>query len=289
MSTSTDGGVTWSAPAATQGNDHGLGGQPLVQPDGTVVVPFETTTGKEAAFSSTDGGSTWNHAQTIANIEFATVAGQLRTSPLPTAEIDHSGRLYVAWEDCRFRAKCSSNDIVFSSSADGANWSAVQRIPIDPVNSGADHFIPGLGVDRSTSGSSAHLALTYYFYPDAKCAGGCQLEAGYVSSPDGGAHWSNPTQLAGPMSLGQIANTSQGRMVGDYISTSFNQNGRAATVLAVGTAPTSTAAFDEAMYAPSSPLAVASRKQARNAASSSGVQAAAGTGNGALLKTIRSN
>jgi hypothetical protein len=288
MSTSTDGGATWSAPAATQGNDHGLGGQPLVQPNGTVIVPFETITGKEAAFTSTDGGKTWNHASTIANIAFATVAGPLRTSPLPTAEIDRTGRVYVAWEDCRFRAKCSSNDIVFSTSTDGSTWSAVQRIPIDPVTSGADHFIPGLGVDRTTAGSTAHLALTYYFYPDATCAGGCQLDAGFISSPDGGSHWSKPTQLTGPMTLGQIANTSQGRMVGDYISTSFNPSGKAATVLAVGKAPTPPAAFDEAMYAPA-PLAVAKPAQATNAASASGVQAAKGTGNGELLKTIRNN
>src|SRR4051812_40673177 len=46
MSTSTDGGVTWSVPIETAGHDKGLGGQPLVQPDGTVVVPFESLNGK---------------------------------------------------------------------------------------------------------------------------------------------------------------------------------------------------------------------------------------------------
>jgi hypothetical protein len=51
MSTSTDGGVTWSRPVSTQGDDHGLGGQPLVQPDGTVIVPFDTITGKTPASS----------------------------------------------------------------------------------------------------------------------------------------------------------------------------------------------------------------------------------------------
>jgi hypothetical protein len=50
MSTSTDGGLTWSTPVSTAGNDKGLGGQPLVQPNGTVVVPFESLNGKEAAF-----------------------------------------------------------------------------------------------------------------------------------------------------------------------------------------------------------------------------------------------
>ena len=50
-------------------------------------------------------------------------------------------------------------------SDDGVDWSPVSRIPIDAVGSGVDHFIPGLAVDPATSGASAHLALTYYFYP----------------------------------------------------------------------------------------------------------------------------
>ena len=41
MSTWTDGGVTWGAAGATANNATGLGGRPLVQPNGTVVVPFE--------------------------------------------------------------------------------------------------------------------------------------------------------------------------------------------------------------------------------------------------------
>src|SRR5437588_2372384 len=84
MSTSSDGGQTWSVPVATAGNDKGLGGQPLVQPDGTVVVPFESLNGKQAAFESTNGGASWSRADTISSIHFAPVAGGLRTSPLPT-------------------------------------------------------------------------------------------------------------------------------------------------------------------------------------------------------------
>jgi hypothetical protein len=287
MSTSIDGGLTWSQPVSPQGNPHGLGGQPVVQPNGTVIVPFETITGKEAAFESTDGGATWSHATTIASIAFQTVAGGLRTSPLPSAEIDGHGNAYVAWEDCRFRAKCSSNDIVFSSSSNGTSWSPVKRVPIDPVTSGADHFIPGLAVDKATFDSGAHLALTYYFYPKAACAGACRLDVGFISSPDGGSHWGPPTQLAGPMSLSDIANTSQGPMVGDYISTSFNSNGLAATMFAVGLPPTGSQAFDEAMYAPTSPLPVATATPATPVASSSGVQSTGGTGQGELLRSIR--
>jgi hypothetical protein len=213
----------------------------------------------------------------VAKIAFQRVAGNLRTSPLPSAEIDGSGTVYVAWEDCRFRAKCATNDIVLSTSTNGVDWSAVERVPIDDVTSGADHFIPGVGVDRATSGASAHLALTYYYYPDGACTTAtCRLDVGYVSSPDGGAHWSSPTQLGGPMSLTDIAATSQGPMVGDYISTSFSR-GSAATVFPIGLAHTGST-FNEGLYAPSAPLAVATAAQATNVASAAGVQASTGGG-----------
>lgn len=284
MSTSTDGGASWSVPIQTAGHDKGIGGQPLVQPDGTVVVPFESLDGKISAFVSNDGGASWTKAVKIAAARAHAVAGGLRTSPLPTAEIAGDGTVYVAWQDCRFRAHCSANDIVFSKSSDGVSWSDVLRIPIDAVDSGADHFIPGLAVDPATAGAGTHLALTYYFYPDTTCTGGCQLDVGYISSPDGGAHWGDSTQLAGPMGLNQIAQTSQGPMTGDYISTSFS-GGRAVTMFAVGHGNPATGKFDEAMYAPATPLTVATT--ATHAASSAGAGPLTGVGTGETHHALR--
>jgi hypothetical protein len=285
MSASSDGGQTWSTPVAPAGRPHGLGGQPVVQPNGTVIVPFETLKGTISAFRSTDGGQTWSKAATISRIAFHPAAGNLRTSPLPSAEIDGAGKVYVAWEDCRFRTKCASNDIVFSSSSDGVNWPSVSRVPIDDVTSTVDHFIPGLAVDPATSGSGAHLGLTYYFYPNANCTTAtCELDVGFISSPDGGSHWGSPTQVAGPMSLNDIAQTSQGPMVGDYISTSFNGAGTATTVIAVGKPHTT--AFDETMYAPTTPLAVSSVSSATLVATSRGVKVEP-TGQGLGAAVIR--
>jgi BNR repeat-like domain len=279
MSTSTDGGLTWSTPIQTAGHDKGLGGQPVVRPDGTVVVPYEDLSGKISAFRSTNGGASWTKSSTVSGIRFHGVEGDLRTSPLPTAEISGDGTTYVAWEDCRFRKKCSSNDIVLSHSADGVTWSDVVRVPIDPVTSGADHFIPGLAVDPATSGAGTHLALAYYFYPDATCAGGCRLQAGYISSPDGGAHWGAPLELTnGPMSLDDIALTSQGPMTGDYISSSIS-GGTATTVIAVG-APHNGNVLDEAMFAPTSKLPIASAATATRTASSAGAGPVTGEGTG---------
>ncbi len=171
MSRSTDGGLTWSV-AAT--NSAGIiGGQPVVRPDGTVIVPTananETAIG---AFNSTNGGVSWSAVTTIATVRHHTVAGSLREGPLPSAEIDGAGNVYVAWTDCRFRRSCKTNDIVFSKSlnATGTSWSPVSRVPIDATNSGIDHFIPGLAVNKATSGGTAQLGLTYYFYPSRQHA-----------------------------------------------------------------------------------------------------------------------
>jgi BNR repeat-like domain len=283
MSTSTDGGLTWSTPIQPPGHDKGLGGQPVVQPNGRVIVPYTALNNAISSFYSDDGGLSWSRAVKVAGAHVHDAAGGLRSGALPSAEIAGDGTVYVAWQDCRFRQHCGSNDIVFSKSGDGLTWSAPARVPIDGVTSGADHFIPGLAVDPATSGSGTHLALTYYFYPDASCTGGCQLDVGYISSPDAGAHWGAAVQLAGPMTLNQISQTSQGPMVGDYISTSFSGTS-ATTVFAVGKPPT-TLPFDEAMYAPTSTLPVAAVAKATRAASSRGVVASSdGAGTGALRR-----
>ena len=86
----------------------------------------------------------------------------LRTSPLPSAEISAAGTVYVLWQDSRFE-NGTAKDIVYSTSTDGTAWSPVTRIPIYPVGSGTDHFIPGLAVNPVTSGAHTQLALTYYF------------------------------------------------------------------------------------------------------------------------------
>lgn len=259
MSTSTDGGSTWSTPASPGGSHAGLGGQPLVQPNGTVVVPFSTNGSSVRSFTSTNGGASWNSTVLVANISSSTVAGGLRDgSGLPSAEIDASGTIYVAWQDCRFRSGCSSNDIVYSTSTNGTTWSAVTRVPIDATTSGVDHFIPGFGIDHTTSGATAKLGVYYYFYPNANCSTStCQLEVGFISSTNGGSTWSAPQTVAGPMSLSQVANSTQGSMVGDYISTSI-VNGKSVSVFAVGKTPTNGQAFDEAMYTVAGGLALRS-------------------------------
>jgi hypothetical protein len=269
MKTSTDGGLTWGAQLSPADAPSGLGGQPVVQPNGTVVVPFSSASSNaERAFVSTNGGTSWGSSVLIATVSHHTVAGleqedfaprdTLRESTLPSAEIDAAGKVYVAWSDCRFRSGCPSNDIILSTSTNGTTWSSPFRVPIDAVSSTADHFTPGIGVDPSSSGATARIGLTYYYYPQANCTDTtCQLDAGYTSSSDGGTTWTTATQLAGPMTLAWLPNTSQGRMFGDYISTSVLAGGNAVTVIPIAHAP-SGSTFDVGMYAPVGGLPVGS-------------------------------
>jgi hypothetical protein len=235
MVTSTDGGQTWSAQASPADAPSGLGGQPLVQPNGTVIVPYSANQSAIRSFTSTNGGASWNSSVLVSNTTDHAATG-MREEPMPSAEIDAAGTVYVVWDDCRFRSGCTANDIVMSTSTNGTTWSAVTRIPIDATTSGADHFTPGIGVDRTTSGSTAKIGLAYYFYPNAGCSTStCQLEVGYISSTNAGSTWSAPQTLAGPMSLSWLAQAG-GAMVGDYISTSI-VGGKAVSAFAVGAAP----------------------------------------------------
>ena len=105
MSTSIDGGLTWSAPAETADHDLGLGGQPVVQPDGTVIVPIPFLIGPPLqAFRSTDGGQTWSATVPVTPIPHHSPPGGLRAPAFPSAEVDRDGKVYAAWPDCRFRA-----------------------------------------------------------------------------------------------------------------------------------------------------------------------------------------
>ncbi|MFN2517695.1 MAG: sialidase family protein [Jatrophihabitantaceae bacterium] len=254
MSTSIDGGLSWGPALNTGNNATGLGGQPVVQPDGTVIVPAANASESAIiAWRSTNGGASWSSTVTVSAVTDHSPGGHLRSGPLPTAEIDGAGKVYVAWQDCRFRRGCKSNDIVISTSTDGVTWSAVSRVPIDLTTSTVDHFIPGLGVNPATSGTTAQLGLTYYFYRSTSCGkratNPCRLEVGYIQSNDAGVTWNTHTDVAGPFDIALTPDTSQGRMVGDYISTSW-VGASAFGAFSVAQAPSGGFAFDQATYTP---------------------------------------
>jgi len=260
MSTSTDGGQTWGTAKNTADSLFGIGGQPLVRPNGTVVVPiFSFNSGEMAAFSSTNGGQSWNSSVNIGPVNQHGEAGGLRSAGLPSAAEDGAGNIYVVWSDCSFRPNCNANDLVISSSSNGTNWTSPARIPVVATSSPIDLFIPGLGVDLNTSGASAHLAVTTYAYSNTNCSfSTCQLYVGFTTSQDAGKTWTAGKVLAGPMSISWLPNTFSGYMVADYLGTSY-VNGNPFGVFAVAKAP-SNGKFNQEMYTTSSPLLVSANE-----------------------------
>jgi len=246
MSTSTDGGITWSKPVGTAGNDFGIGGVPLVLPKGTVVVPFNGFSGYVMAFSSTDGGKTWTRAVNVGTDAGHGEDGGIRSAGLIGAAVDAGGKVYVAWPGCTFRTGCAENDIVYSTSKNGTKWAKIKRVPIDPTTSTVDHFIVGIGIAPGTKAAKAHVAVDYYFYPQSSCGNSCQLYAGFIQSSTGGKTWSAPVTLAGPMQLTWLPNTFSGYMVADYIAMGWG-NGKAFPIFAAATAPKGST-LHEAMY-----------------------------------------
>jgi hypothetical protein len=253
MSYSDDGGRTWTTP---QGLAHqsfsAQGGQPLVQPNGNVIVPIYgfDSTGAESIYSyrSIDGGASWTDLRTIASLKYSsTVAQFYRGGSLPSAEIDQTGTVYVAWAGCYFEANCSTDDIILTTTTDGLTWKPLRRIPLDAVGSSVEHLTAGLAVDSGTAGQQAHLAVTYYYWPNAGCtAATCQVYVGLATSVNAGATWSQHQTLGGPMAATWWANTTFGYMTGDYISTSIASN-RAVTVVPLAQPP-SGQHFSQSMY-----------------------------------------
>ncbi len=268
MSSSDDSGLTWSqANGPASQSFLAIGGQPVVQLNGHVVVPiygYDKATGAEGIYSyrSIDGGATWTDLEEISPSTYSGTADPFyRGGSLPSARTDAFGKVYVVWAGCYFEADCLANetgnttdDIVMTTTTDGLTWTPLQRIPLDAIGSDVEHLTAGLAVDSYTAGNRAHLAVTYYYWADAGSCGAstCQAYVGLATSTNGGASWSMRQTLAGPTTPSWWAITESGYMTGDYITTAISAD-RAVAVVPIATAPTGTT-LHQAMYAGSVPV-----------------------------------
>jgi RTX calcium-binding nonapeptide repeat (4 copies) len=243
---SSDGGLTWTPPVPGPRLPT-VGAQPVAQPDGTLVIVYIGVDAIDVV-RSLDGGASFTASATISEVVEREVP-LMRAPPLPSVEADASGRIFVAWHDCRFRVPCRGNDIVFSSSSDGISWTQPARVPISPASSPATYFVPGLAVDPSTSGSSGRIAIAYHAMPTAACFLACRVDVGLIVSATGGASWRAAERLnAQSMLVPWIADTNSGRMTGDYISTSF-VDGIPIPVFSLASEPAGLGRFRQAIFA----------------------------------------
>ena len=144
---------------------------PVTRPNGDLVVPYSffapldpRTRGaveedRVAAVVSHDGGATFTQPIRIAALQAADDLNGIRAPSLPSAAVDAAGKVYVAWQDGRFRSRAGVNDIVFSTSPDGMRWTEPARIP---MRRHATYILPAIAVDPATSGKKARVAVAYY-------------------------------------------------------------------------------------------------------------------------------
>jgi len=242
---SQDGGLTWIHGAAVPGAGREAingpaapGVQPIVLPSGVVLLPYFDNT-QISELSSVDGGVTWQGPTPIAAASYRSY-NDLRTAPLPSAEVGGDGTAYVAWSDCSRRRNCAVNDVLVARSTDGLTWSR----PVRASKGSADKELPGIAADPSRPG---RVALAYY------SVSGRKLNVALVSSRDAGAHWSGAQRLNScSVPFGWVAPATGGAMVGDYISTSF-AGGRAVPVFALAFRPRR-GRLHESMFATSRPV-----------------------------------
>ncbi len=245
LQTSSDGGLTWSAPIGSPDNagrnvNQSPGVQPVVRPDGELVIVF-LGDDRIASIRSTDGGQTLSRAQLVASAR-PTQTPNFRAFSLPSVDVDASGRVYVAWMDCQFRPTCGDGaDLVLArSTTDGARWEPIAPIALGPQTAGSYYALPGLAADPARP---ERLGLTYYRLTAAGA-----IDAFRSTSLDAGRTWARPARLT-PESIRRawLPITQYGPMIGDYISTSF-VNGRPIAVIIVA-GPPSGSRLDESAFA----------------------------------------
>ena len=241
MLISRDGGVTWSAPVTIEAVFGGgsIGAVPLVQPDGALTVVYIGGDNMVAS-RSTDGGTTFGQPVVVSPLRAADLRA-VRAPPLPAATVDAAGRLYMLWTDCRFRASCTSNDLVLSTSTDGSTWSAPARLP----RAGYDYFVPGIAAHPTIAG---RVAVVSYLRTRSCAPGACQFGVAFLRSANSGGTWSAPQRLeAEAVQPGWVADSNLGAFLGDYVGIAYTSAGAVPT-FPFATHPTGSV-LNEAMFA----------------------------------------
>jgi hypothetical protein len=160
----------------------------------------------------------------------------LRAPPLPALDVDRGGRLLLAWPDCRFRTGCSANDIVLSTSNDGAAWTAPTRV----TTGSGSYSTVGLGADTASAG----IVVSTQVVPPT--ASGSVGMAAAVSRD--GSRWSPTRRLdARTMRLDWLPTAGNAAFVGDYLAASW-VGGRPLAIVPIASPPRG-GRLDQSLYA----------------------------------------
>ena len=229
FSRTTDGGSTWSAPAAmttTNKNFGTIANAIVVLPNGDLVDVFRALNGSgiqpspnqhyQGVMISKDAGLHWSSPIKVANeasvpvIDPDTGAHVRAGTGLPSIAVDpNRGALYVVWTEGSFSGG-DHDDIALSISTDGGHgWSAPVKVNQSPA--GVAAFSPAVAVT-----SDGTVAITYYDLrsntPDSSTL---PTDVWLVHSHDRGQTWGAEQHLDGPFDE-DLAPVCGGVFLGDY-------------------------------------------------------------------------
>ncbi|MFD7642009.1 sialidase family protein [Kitasatospora sp. NPDC059795] len=236
LAKSTDGGRTWMPVDGPRPATNGS--YPVVRPDGAVVVLYGLN-GRVGSFTVTGGGTGWTGPATVSNGSRYDVP-DLRDVSVVSADVDSTGRINAVWHGCRAATGCAWNGIVQATSTDGRNWtvSEIDTCPDTALCAATHRFAPTITADPQTPGRFAIV------FNDLWSSG---VSVRYLSSTDGGGTWKKrTTPLTDVMPLTRMPDTSQGRMLGEYLGIA-TANGTVVTTFPVAAAPAGGQAFAQTM------------------------------------------
>ena len=210
MSTSTDGGATWSPPQLMFEKNNGFDGPrpivvgnklytfyresaPAASTDPNAPAPTEPPTTKLYVNTSTDGGKTWTK-----DVEIARANDASEVYPLYDRERQ---QFYVVWHDNRDKEL----DVYFSKSKDGESWSQPKLLNDDPRGTRVGQHYPQISLSKN-----GRIDVAWYdwrddpFPPPTIGAGntlslftnrGKVASVYMTSSRDGGDSWTKNTKV----------------------------------------------------------------------------------------------
>jgi hypothetical protein len=223
VSYSDDQGKTFSPPSVVYPGQ-GIGAIPLILADGSLGVVFSTDVSPLPALHTNPGDELAEPISGITKIVMTTARGaglvaagaplaftppltvgtyagheprvQRASGGLPTAAVDpKSGRVYVGWDDSRFRTEPTSpvNDPVVTWSDDnGVTWSALKNLRAGKSNDWVNRFNSMLDVAPDGTISVAYRQRQE---ASSKTEMSNFVDTYLVQSRDGGKTFSKPLQL----------------------------------------------------------------------------------------------
>ncbi len=215
VTSSSNGGLSFSAPVRVSASLLNQGSLPVVGPSGELYVAWNDLTGNSIMEAkSTNGGVSFSKPVSVSSyvpLPSHFPNSLFKVNNNPTAAVDDTdGNVYVAWADYG----SGNADVLFSRSVDGgASWGLPARVNDDKTMN--DQFFPWMTV------SSGRLSMDWY---DRRLDPANHLiDVFYAQSIDGGATFTPNVRVTSVSSNPDAVIFSSGQsFIGDYIGIASN-------------------------------------------------------------------